>query len=91
MKSRSEENALYKALQILDLPPFVTKDEIKQRYRYLARKYHPDINIDSEKMQEINRAYELLMEYIENFRYSFDDDEVNKQMPNMSFGNKFKP
>lgn len=91
MKTNNEANALYKALQTLDLPPFVTKDEIKQRYRYLARKYHPDVSDDNSKMLEINRAYELLMEYIENFRYSFDDDEVNKQMPNMSHGVKFKP
>ena len=91
METKSEENELYKALQTLELPPFVTKDEIKRHYRYLARKYHPDTNSDSEKMLEINRAYELLMEYIENFRYSFDNDEVNKQMPNMSFGSKFKP
>jgi len=91
LKTNNEENALYKALQILDLPPFVTKDEIKQRYRYLARKYHPDVYNDNSKMLEINRAYELLIDYIENFRYSFDDDEVNKQMPNMSHRSKFKP
>ncbi len=91
MESNNHENAYYKALKILNLPPFVTKDEIKKQYRYLAKKYHPDIYKDSNKILEINSAYKLLMEYIDNFRYSFDDEELNKQMPNLSHSKKFKP
>lgn len=91
MESNNHENAYYKALKILNLPPFVTKDEIKKQYKYLVKKYHPDIYKDSSKILEINSAYKLLMEYIENFRYSFDDEELNKQMPNISHSNKFKP
>ena len=51
--------------QVLGVSPTATDDEIKQAYRALARKYHPDKYRDSdladlagEKMKEINAAYE---------------------------------
>lgn len=44
-----------------------TDDEIKEAYRKLAKKYHPDRYIDeglkemaTEKMQQINEAYDLI-------------------------------
>ena len=51
--------------QVLGVSPNATDEEIKQAYRNLARKYHPDKYRDSdladlaeEKMKEINAAYE---------------------------------
>lgn len=51
--------------QVLGVSPDATDEEIKQAYRALARKYHPDKYRDSdladlanEKMKEINAAYE---------------------------------
>ncbi len=51
--------------KVLGVSPTATDDEIKQAYRALARKYHPDKYRDSdlaelagEKMKEINAAYE---------------------------------
>jgi len=90
LADKIEENALYKALEVLDLPPFITKDELKNRYRDLAKKYHPDVSEDVKRMSEINEAYELLMHYIENFRYSFDNDEISKQMPDFTLNGKFR-
>ncbi|AFW95878.1 chaperone protein DnaJ [Anabaena sp. 90] len=48
------------------------KEEIKQAYRRLARKYHPDVNKESgaeERFKEINRAYEVLSEPEVRARY----------------------
>jgi len=39
-----------------------TKDEIKKRYKELARKYHPDINEgDDAKMKELNHFRDVLV------------------------------
>ena len=50
--------------QVLGLSPGASDEEVKQAYRRLAKKYHPDLNPgDAEaakKMQEINDAYDRI-------------------------------
>ncbi len=51
--------------EILGVARGADKDELKQAYRRLARKYHPDVNREAgaeERFKEINRAYEVLSE-----------------------------
>lgn len=49
--------------KILGVNRGATQEEIKKAYRKLARKYHPDVNSDSdseEKFKEATKAYEVL-------------------------------
>ena len=49
------------ALDMLGLPAHATPAQIKQRYRQLAKRYHPDLGGDPRQMQRLTAAYELLM------------------------------
>ena len=49
------------ALSVLGLPPNATRQQIKRRYRALAKKHHPDRGGDQHQMRRIIAAYELLM------------------------------
>jgi len=79
------------ALDILELPKLITKEDIKKQYRFLAKKHHPDIGGDAQKMEQLNRAYKLLMQYIEEFRYTFDEEEINRQFPGVEHDRRFRP
>jgi curved DNA-binding protein CbpA len=49
--------------QMLGLDPTATPEEIKKRYRELARRYHPDVNPDpaaGQKIKAVNEAYHVL-------------------------------
>ena len=51
--------------KVLGVSTDATDDEIKQAYRRLAKKYHPDANpgdkVAEQRMKEVNAAYDLLM------------------------------
>lgn len=49
------------ALTVLGLPPHATPQQIKRRYRALAKRHHPDKGGDQRQMQRIIAAYEFLM------------------------------
>ncbi|MCY7273483.1 MAG: molecular chaperone DnaJ [Phormidesmis sp. CAN_BIN44] len=58
--------------EILGVAREADKEEIKQAYRRLARKYHPDVNSETgaeERFKEINLAYEVLSEPETRARY----------------------
>ena len=59
--------------KVLGVAPNATDEEIKKAYRALARKYHPDkyresdlADLASEKMKEINAAYEEIQNIRKN-------------------------
>jgi len=79
------------ALEVLQLPKLISKKNLKDQYYFLAKKNHPDIGGSSERMETLNHAYKLLLKYIEEFRYSFDDEEISKQFPGADYVQRFKP
>ena len=73
------------ARNILGVPEQATLKEIKNRYRDLVRKWHPDrCGQDQKKCVEmtakINTAYAVITEYCENYRFSMAREEVNKYL-----------
>ncbi|HLG75168.1 MAG TPA: J domain-containing protein, partial [Ktedonobacteraceae bacterium] len=49
------------ALAVLGLPLNATPQQIKHRYRALAKRHHPDRGGDQREMQRIIAAYEFLI------------------------------
>ena len=78
------------ALDTLNLPTFVSREDIRSQYLHLAKTFHPDQGGTDADMEKINRAYKLLMKYIDSFRYSFDEDEINRQIPGSDYADRFK-
>jgi len=52
--------------KVLGIPSSATDDEVKQAYRRLAKRYHPDANpgdrAAEQRMQEVNAAYDEIMD-----------------------------
>ena len=70
------------AVKVFGLIGLESKKSVKEKYIKLSKKYHPDMPEGStEKFQEINRAYKILMAYIEDFRFRFTKEEFLKQNP----------
>ena len=50
--------------KILEISISATKDDVKKAFRSLAKKYHPDRNVNDtnalKKFQDVNEAYEVL-------------------------------
>ena len=81
---------IHEALDILGLPTRVSLKDITDRYRYLASGKHPDVGGDAEEMARINEAYRLLKTYIENYRFSFTEEEITKQFPQDAHAKRFR-
>lgn len=76
-------HALQEALEIFGLAERVTLKQIKGRHRELVKRYHPDRGeeIDQARIRLINAAYKVLLEYCENYAFSFGEQEFYRQNP----------
>lgn len=67
-----ERGPEYEAMAIMGLSPPVTLDEIKTRYKTLAKKHHPDLNKNDpnaeELLKKINMAYTILKLAFEDYK-----------------------
>ncbi|MBL7084666.1 MAG: J domain-containing protein [Candidatus Omnitrophica bacterium] len=73
-----------KARRLLGLDEDATLEQIKQAYRKLALKYHPDRckeekNKECEEMfKKISHARDILMAYCAGYKYSFRERDVRR-------------
>ena len=72
-----------KAKSLLGLREKSSLKEIKNTYKSLMKKWHPDKHKDdpqkaTQMSMQINDAYETIMEYCNNFEYPFDEESIKK-------------
>jgi len=73
------------ARKILGLDQKATLEEIKEAFRTLSLKYHPDRCKDKDKkhceemIKKINQAKDILLNYCANYKYSFKENAGNCQ------------
>ena len=71
-----------KALCTLGVVAKTDKKTLHKLFLSLSKEFHPDAQSgDTAKFQEINDAYQLIKEYMENYRFDFDQAEFKKQYP----------
>jgi hypothetical protein len=74
---------LTEARELLDLGQQASRKEIRAAYRRAARRWHPDRAPASqeaeyrERMQQVNTAYQRILQFIEGYRYEL----VEKSAP----------
>jgi len=85
-----------KSKTLLGLREKATLKEIKSKYKNLMKKWHPDKHKDDQEKatkmsMQINEAYEVIMQYCENFEFPFDEEHIKKvsQTPEEWWREKF--
>ncbi len=84
--SKPHHQKIAEAATLLGITSTATLAQVKEKYRALMKKWHPDTcGQDIEKCREMTTkliiAYEIIVEYIENFKFSFKEDDVKKNLP----------
>lgn len=82
------------ARKLLGLGEAATLKEIKGAYRRLAHRYHPDkhsntTEVDTERIKRLNWAYQVLMDYCNDCKYSFREEGVARTYPHDEYIRKF--
>jgi len=84
MKKRIGFEEIDRSRRILELNEHATMQEIKDAYRRLAARYHPDrcqktrTPACEKKIREINNAKDILMAYCANYRFSFGEKDATR-------------
>jgi DnaJ-class molecular chaperone len=88
-------NEIEEARKLLGLGEEATLKEIKRAYRTLAHRHHPDKHGNvggesAETMKRLNWAYKLLIDYCDNYKYGFTEEDVAKIYPDEEYLRTFK-
>ena len=74
------------ARKLLGLDEEVSIEEIKDAFRSLSLQYHPDRCKDKDKKhceemsKRINQAKDIILSYCANYRYSFKERDIKKNI-----------
>lgn len=87
-------NDIDEARKILGLGKMVTLKDFRSTYRRLAKLYHPDkqhmtSEKGTEKMKQLNRAYKIIIDYCENYYYSFREEDIARTYPHAEYMRKW--
>ena len=83
--------------KVLGVGPDASQDEIKKAYRQKAKECHPDLHPDdpraTEKMNEVNEAYDMLMhpEKYRGTQQSYSNPFQGGQRPGGSYSGGYNP
>lgn len=88
-------NEIEEARKLLGFGEAATLKEIKRAYRALAHRHHPDKHggddsADSETMKQLNRAYKLIMDYCNEYKYGFREEDIARTYPQDEYLRTFK-
>ncbi len=96
--SQQKERDLYDivwARKVLGLGARATMKEIRTAYRNASKKWHPDHRRNASekntgpKMQDINRAYKIIMDFVERYEYVLDPKRESEFDPEKWWWDKF--
>mgnify|MGYP001044037339 CR=1 FL=1 len=87
-------NQIDAARKLLGLGDTATLRDIKRAYKTLAQNHHPDKAGNeaeqSDVMQRLNWAYKLLMDYCDDYAYSFKEEDVARTYPHDEYLRKYR-
>ncbi len=74
---------LQNALKVLGVSGRMTVQEIRDSYRKLVKRYHPDrgAEAENETIRELNAAYSIIEEYLHTYVYDFSKEQFYRQYP----------
>jgi len=79
------------AREVFGLGERATLQEIKGRHRELVKRHHPDAGETEhpDQIRKINTAYQVLLEYVTAYSFSFTEDEFYEQTPEEALRRQF--
>jgi DnaJ-class molecular chaperone len=77
--------ALGEAAEVLGIQEKASLNEIRQKYRELVKKWHPDVSeqdpaVSHEMMIRLKKAYDLLIDYCMNHVFSFRIEDLSEDL-----------
>ena len=74
-----------KAKKVFGLPSLASRAYIRKKHAEMVKEYHPDTGAAgagvAEKIREINAAYKVLEDFMNDYEYSFSKEAISMYNP----------